>query len=179
MTLEPIDMNLREELLKEHSKTQCTKIVNWVCSSQERFDELFECFVRNEYRIVQRAAWPLGYIVRAHPNLIRKHWSRFFSNLQQPNLHNAVKRNSLRFLQDIDIPKKYQGIAMDCCFKMLTAPDEAIAIKVFAMSVLDNLSRHYPDIRNEMKMIVLEQLPHQSTGFKSRAKKIFRNEGLS
>ncbi len=37
-------MNLREEILKEHSKTQCTKIVDWVGDSQQRFDELFQFF---------------------------------------------------------------------------------------------------------------------------------------
>ena len=33
-------MNLREEILKEHSKAQCTKIVNWVGTNQQRFDEV-------------------------------------------------------------------------------------------------------------------------------------------
>ena len=50
-------MNLREEILKEHSKTQCNKIVNWIGNSQKRFNELFELFLNDEYRVTQRAAW--------------------------------------------------------------------------------------------------------------------------
>ncbi|MEJ7671786.1 MAG: hypothetical protein WKF59_03550 [Chitinophagaceae bacterium] len=49
-------MNLRDEILKEHSKAQCNKIVQWVGDSQKRFEELFHLFLTDEYRVVQRAA---------------------------------------------------------------------------------------------------------------------------
>src|ERR1043165_7337395 len=98
--------NLREQILKEHSKAQCSKIVEWVDSSQQRFDELFNLFLNDEYRVVQRSAWPVSYCVIAHPVFITKNWNKLIKNLQKPNLHDAVKRNSIRLLQDIDIPKK-------------------------------------------------------------------------
>ena len=60
-------MNLRDEILKEHSKPQCNKIVQWVGDSQKRFDGLFNLFLNDEYRVTQRAAWPLSYCVIAHP----------------------------------------------------------------------------------------------------------------
>ena len=53
-------MNLRAQILKAHSKANCTKIVNWVGSNQTRFDELFNLFLTDEYRVVQRAGWPLS-----------------------------------------------------------------------------------------------------------------------
>ncbi len=63
------NMNLREEILKEHSKAPCNKIVQWIGSNQKRFDDLFELFLNDEYRVTQRAAWPLSYSVIAHPGL--------------------------------------------------------------------------------------------------------------
>ena len=52
-------MNLREALLKEHSKKQMLKIVKYIGNDQQRFDELMKLFLESEYRITQRAAWPV------------------------------------------------------------------------------------------------------------------------
>jgi len=167
-------VNLKKEILKEHSKAQCTKIVNWVGSLQERFDELFMLFLNDEPLVTQRAAWPLSYCVIAHPYLINKHWSELIKNLRKPNLHDAVKRNSVRLMEDINIPEKYQGEIMDICFRYAASPSESVAVKCFSMTVLHNLSKKYPEILPELKLIIEEQWPHASAGFKSRAKKIMR-----
>lgn len=165
-------MNLKEEILKEHSKARCTKVVNWVGGSQQRFDKLFALFLADEYRVTQRAAWPVSYCVIAHPVFINKHWKKLISNLKKPNLHDAVKRNSIRLLQHIEIPEKYQGDLMDICFKYLGSPTETLAVKVFSMTVLANLAKIYPEIKPELKLLIEDQLPDQSAGFKSRGKKI-------
>lgn len=167
-------MNLREEILKEHSKAQCAKIVKWVGSSQQRFDELFSLFINDEYRVVQRSGWPLSYCVIDHPSFISKHWKALINNLKKANLHNAVKRNSIRLMQGLEIPEKFHGDVMDICFRFLESPTEALAVKVFSMSVLGNLAAIYPDIKPELKLVIEEQLPHQTAGFKSRAKKVLK-----
>ena len=69
-------MNLRNEILKEHSKAQCKKIETWIGNNQHRFDELFYLFLNDQYRVVQRAAWPLSYCVIHHPQLIKKHFAK-------------------------------------------------------------------------------------------------------
>lgn len=167
-------MNLRQEILKEHSKAQCNKIVKWVGSSQQRFDELFHVFLNDEYRVVQRAAWPVSYCVDAYPSLINKHWKELMENLKKPNLHDAVKRNSIRLMQDIELPKAYHGEIMDRCFTYLESPTEPLAVKCFSMTVLQNLAKDYPEIKSELKLIIEDQLPHQTAGFKSRGKKILK-----
>ncbi|MEO6542059.1 MAG: hypothetical protein ABIN74_13735 [Ferruginibacter sp.] len=167
-------MKLKEEILKEHSKAQCTKIVNWIGSDQKRFDALFYLFLNDEYRVVQRAAWPVSNCVMAHPEFIYKHWSKLITNLKKPGLHNAVKRNSIRLMQDIEIPEKYHGEVMNICFEYMEAPTEALAVKVFSMSVLGKLAKKYPEIKTELRLLIEDQLPHQTAGFKSRGKKILQ-----
>ena len=172
-------MNLREEILKEHSKAQCNKIVQWVGDDQKRFDELFNLFLYDEYRVVQRAAWPVSFSVIAHPHFINKHWNKLIKNLQRPNLHDAVKRNSIRLLQGIDIPKKYQGDIMNICFEYVQSPTEAVAIKAFSLTVLSNLAKQYPEIISELKIMIEDQLPQQSAAFKNRGRKLLKQfEGL-
>lgn len=165
-------MKLLDTILAEHSKSQVEKIVHWVGSSQQRFDQLYANFLHGEPIVKQRAAWPLSYIVQDHPGLIRKHFASFTRNLEQPGLHDAVKRNSLRLLQEISIPKRFHGRIMSLCFDFLTDPAEKPAIKAFSMTVLENLSRHYPDIRNELRLILESQWDQESAAFKSRARKI-------
>jgi hypothetical protein len=137
---------LRDALLAEHSKAQCHKIVAYIGNNQSKFDKLFKLFISNEYRVVQRASCPISYCVIAHPNLIKKHWATLIKNLNKPNIHEAVKRNTLRFLEEVEIPKKYHGQLMDYCFTYLNTPTEPIAVKCFAMTVLYNLAKIYPDI---------------------------------
>lgn len=167
-------MNLRAEILKEHSKARCNKIVQWVGTGQKRFDELFGLFLHDESRVVQRAAWPVSYCVEAHPPLIKKHWKALTGYLDKPNLHDAVKRNSVRMMQYIEIPEQFHGEVMNRCFAYLESPVESIAVKVFSMTVLANLAKKYPEIKAELILLIEDQLPHQTAGFKSRAKKVLK-----
>lgn len=166
--------NLREQILKEHSKAQCTAIVNWVGASQKRFDELFHLFLNDEYRVVQRAAWSVCYCCIAHPKFIKNHWGSLLKNLQNPNLHNAVKRNTMRLLKEIAIPQKFKGQIMDCCFKYIENPTEAVAVKAYALTILTNLAKEYPEIIAEIKLLIDDQLPRQTAAFKVRAKVFLR-----
>ena len=165
-------MILREAILKEHSKAQCNRIVQWVGANQKRFDELFYLFLNDEYRVVQRSAWPVSYCVIAHPTFINRHWNKLIKNLRKPFLHDAVKRNSVRFLQDINIPEKYRGEIMDICFKYLESSTEPVAVKAFSLTVLGNMANHYPEIIPEIKLLIEDQMPNQTAAFRSRARKI-------
>ena len=168
-------MNLREEILAEHSKAQRKKIVKWIGESQERFDELFHLFLEDEYRVVQRAAWPLSYSVIAHPVLVKKHFGKLVKNLHKPGIHDSVKRNTVRLLQFVQIPAKFHGEIMDLCFQYINAPTEPVAVKAFALTVLENLAKFYPDIRQEIKLVIEEKWEVESAAFRVRAKKILKN----
>lgn len=165
-------MNLKDAILAEHSRAQADKIVKWIGNKQDRFDELFNLFSSDEFRVVQRAAWPLSYAAIAHPRLIQKHLSRLIRNLRNPGLHDAVKRNSVRILQQISVPARLRGELMNTCFDYITDPAEKPAIKAFSLTVLQNLSRQYPDIKQELKLVIETQWEHESAAFRSRAKKI-------
>lgn len=168
-------MNLKETILEEHSKAQCNKIVRWVGNSQERFNELFNLFLNSEYRITQRAAWPLSYCAIAHPGFMKGNFARLLNNLRKPNLHDSIKRNTVRLLEAVDIPPKYEGAVMEICFTYLESPAEAVAIKAFSIGILSKLAKKYLEIIPEIKLMIEEQLPHQSAAFKSRAKSFMKS----
>jgi hypothetical protein len=167
-------MDLHKEILKEHSKTQTDKIVKYVGNNPDRFAELMKLFMGNEYRVIQRAGWPLSYCVERHPELIKPYFKQIMDRLQKPAGHNAVYRNIVRLLQVVDIPKRYHGQVMNTCFEFIASNETEVAIKAFALTVLQNLSAAYPDIKPELKLIIEERWPHETAAFRSRAKKILK-----
>jgi hypothetical protein len=63
---------------------------------------------------------------------------------------------------------------MDICFAYLASATEAIAVKAFSLSVLSNLSKQYPGIIPEIKLLIEDQLPRQTPALASRAKKFLQ-----
>ena len=168
-------MDLHQLLRSEHSKKQTDRIVRYIGDDAARFAVLMELFFKGEYRITQRAAWPLSYCVRAHPALIDPYFKPLLDNLARKDIHVAVIRNTVRLLQDVDIPKRYHGRVMSTCFDFIQSVETPIAVKAFSLTILANLSAQYPEIRPELKLIIEEQWEHATPAFRSRAKKILRD----
>jgi len=165
-------MNLVDALAREHSKAQCNAIVDYIGTDARRFGELIKIFLAGPYRMTQRAAWPLNYCVERHPELIRPHLRTIVQNLKKPGLHDAVKRNTVRMLQFINVPKSLQGLVTKVCFGLFRDVTEPVAVRIFSMSVLADIARDHPDLKNELILLIEDQLPYGSAGFLSRARRV-------
>jgi hypothetical protein len=167
-------MEIEKALLKEHSKKQCLRIVKHVGTDPQKFKELMKCFLSGEYRVAQRAAWPVSYCVEAYPALVKPYFKKLVEKLNDPSVPEAVPRNTIRLFQEIEIPKKWEGSVMDYCFKAISSPTAPIAVKAFSIRVLENLSKKYPEILQELKLIIEERWDQETPAFKSRGRKILR-----
>ncbi len=167
-------MNLVAAIRKEHSKKQSEEIVAWVGSSQERFNELFKILSGKDPLLVQRASWPFSNCVLAHPTLMQPHWKKCLTHLLEDPLHPAVTRNCTRVFAVIEIPTKYEGLMMDKCFQLLESMETEVASKSNALTVLGKLSKKYPDIISEIKLLIEAQWTHQTAAFKSSARKVLK-----
>jgi hypothetical protein len=167
-------MDLVEVILREHSKAQALKISKYVGADPRKFKLLVDIFLKGPYRVTQRAAWSLNLVVEQHPAIVTPHLKRILDHLNQPGIHDAVKRNTMRLLQFIDVPKTYQGRVADICFTFLKHRNEAVAIRVFAMTVLANISAQNPELKPELKIIIEDQLPYESPAYVSRARRLLK-----
>ncbi|GAC1441946.1 MAG: hypothetical protein NVSMB63_09910 [Sediminibacterium sp.] len=165
-------MNIREEILKEHSKAHALKIANYACASKKNFKELMQCFLDKEYRLAQRAAWSVSWAARKKPDMITPFIKDLVAQLQKKGIHNAVVRNSVRILQEIAIPEPFHGEVMNACFQFIETPSTPIAIKAFSLTTLFNLSKSYPEITGELKLVIKERWDTETAAFRSRGKKI-------
>src|SRR5580700_2959316 len=167
-------MDLLKLLRAEHSKKQTDRIVAYIGDDKQRFAALINLFFKGEYRITQRAAWPLSYCVRRYPELIAPYYRQLLDNLGRKDIHVAVIRNTVRLLQDVSIPKRWHGRVMSLCFDFVAEPETPIAVKAFSLSILSNLSKDYPEIRSELKLIIEGQWEQATPAFRSRARRILK-----
>ena len=166
-------MDLKSAILEERSKAQTMRIVQYIGEDPKRFGKLMALFFEKNNRISHFASWPVGYCAIAHPALIYPYLKRMIAQLDSP-LHNAIKRNTLRILSEIELPEELLGEIADVAFRFLDDPKEAIATRVFSMSVCFNITKREPELANELKIIIEDHYPHGSAGFKSRARRILK-----
>ena len=169
-------MDIRAELLKEHSRAQADRVARWIGNDPERLAQLVGLFLHDEYRIVQRAARVVSLIADEHFELIKPHLPSLVRRMNEPGVPVAVKRNVVRMLQFVDVPEDVQGDVMNTCFELVADPQETIAVRAFSMTVLANLAKQYPDIKPELKAIIEDALEHDpSPGFRNRAGKVLKS----
>lgn len=164
-------MNLPEELRKAQHKSDWLKVAAWVGSNPERFAELMSYFFADDYRMNQRASTILMHCFDQDHDLILPYLPKIIENIQ-PDKHDAMLRNSFRMLQFVEIPEHLKGKVVDKAFLYFGDDQQAIAIRVFAMTVIYNNSLDYPELQNELAAMIEERMPYGSAGFKNRGGKI-------
>jgi len=166
-------MNIEEQLLKEHSRINATFISDYIGTNSIKFDQLMKLFFANKYILTQRAAYSVGISIDNHPELIAPYVETLIDNLEN-KIHDAVKRNTVRILEKMDIPESHQGILTEKCFQYLMSNNEPIAVKAFSMSILFNMVMKYHELKNELKMVIEDLMEHGTPAITLRGKKILK-----
>ena len=171
-------MDIRKQLTLAHSKQNAEHIASYIGDDASRFEQLISIFLGEDDRLCQRSAMAVSKCVDRYPSLLAPHLEKIILNLQGP-VTVAVKRNSVRVLQTVEIPEDLLGIAAEILFGIMENRQESIAVRVFTMTVLYNICVRIPELSNELKLIIEDQMPYGSTGYRNRgAKTIARLEQL-
>lgn len=169
-------MNLREQILADHTRPNALRIADWIGSDKIRFDALMQLFLYDEHRVVQRCAWVLSMCADRHPELVHPYMDKMLAHCTKDGVHIAVKRNVTRLLQYMPIAEAHEEAVLNLCFESLADPKEAIAVRCFSMGILADLSVRYPEIKNELRHMIEDALEHQevSAAYKSKAKRVLQ-----
>lgn len=147
--------DLEKALLKEHSKRQCEVIVETIQSSEERFAYLFSFFSGDDELLAQRAAWPLTYIIEAHPILLKPYADRIVGLLGRDR-HPAIRRNLLRALRFIDLGDDLAGYLVDICVNFSLDHREPRAVRANALELYTKITLMYPALLPETLAVIDE-----------------------
>jgi hypothetical protein len=165
-------MNIRDEILKEHSKENALRIAEYACTSKNNFAELMICFFAGENVVAQRAAYSVNKAVKLKPLMVQPYLKEIIKQLSRKDVHGAIIRSSVNILEMIDIPEEFHGEVLNACFGFIENPATDIAVKAASLTVLFNLMKIYPDIKHELKLLITERWDMETAAFKSRGRKI-------
>ncbi len=164
-------MDIRTLLQEEHSKAQASIICAGVISGHLNIAVLFDLLISGDMRMRQRASLPIEMIAKSAEYLIYPHLESLIEVLHRENIHDSLPRNILRIWQHMSFTEELIGEIYDISFAYLSNPNNAIAIRVFAMSTCSKIADQYPELSQELILTIEEQYPHASTGFRNRARK--------
>jgi hypothetical protein len=108
------------------------------------------------------------------PDLLKPYTSSIIKKLIALNSESVI-RNYLKIFAEvpIKITNKNKSMLLNLCFDYLSH-SYAISVRVYSMEILFNLSDEIPEIKRELYILIDEQLPESSPGFRSRGEKILK-----
>lgn len=165
-------MDLKTELLREHSYENSEKIAWDIMENPHNLNDLFELFWADDYRITQRATWAIIIITEWKPKLIKPFVEQMILRLKKEDINDSIKRNTVRILAEFPIPLHMEGEITEICFGYLNNPSEAIAIKVFSMTILERMVEKHPELKAELIYAIETGMEFGSAGYRSRGRKI-------
>ncbi len=142
-------MEIAEQLLKMNSRKTWDEVIAFIGQDEERFAVLMDLYFNGETRIVQRASQPVGVIGEKQPRLIKPYLTELVTHLQS-NPIDAVKRNTMRIFQFIDVPEDLEGLLFEIALNYLKSASEPVAIKAFSMTALRKIATKHPDLAIEV-----------------------------
>lgn len=167
-------MNIKEQLLVEHSKSNAQLITDYIGTNINRVEELVFCFLSKEYRVSQRSAMVISRIGDHTPELLAPHIDKLVNAFIDPKEKDSVIRSIVRFFQFYTLPEEYQGVVLDRCYILLKDSEQAIAIRAFAMGVIYSISKEYDELKNELKLVLEDLYTVGSSGLENRRKNILK-----
>jgi len=166
-------MDYKQQLLKEHSRANTDAIAKAIGNNAVEFKKIIDIVYNEKAPLPQRASWLLSTMNDKHPDLLLPYISLFISTIKKIKI-DGIKRNMLAVLASNKISKNLQGKLVNLCFDLLLSSDETVAVKVYAMQAIANIAKHHPELENELKAAIEDQLPKTSAAFHARARRILK-----
>jgi len=127
--------------------------------------------------LVQQAAAVCYAVSDLSPDLFRPYQKELIRVIKN-NIHPAGPRFAYRLFCEISIDKESIGDVIDLSFKALMNRSSPVAVQVFAMTLIANNLKQYPDLAIELEAALVHGLDKGSAGYQSRARKIAQRHGL-
>ena len=146
---------------------------NMVYEDISLFGVLVDIGLKGEKQYAQRATHIVSLCSSHFPELFIPFCSRVIRNLKNLRSEGAI-RNFLKILAEVPLKfsERDKSILVNQCFYYLLSGKYPVAIHVFSMQILHNISLEIPEIGGELCRILEDKMPDASAGYKSRAARI-------
>lgn len=147
-------MKIKDELLAEIRVFKAPELAKQILKLKQ-VAELATLALEKDPLLSSRAIWVLSHCNLIDSKSIKPYYSSLILNLQNKQLHDGVIRGTLRLFQTNEVPEEHQSFLIDKCYEYVKNPAETIAIRSFAITVIYKISKPYPELLNELKLLLL------------------------
>lgn len=161
--------------LGDSSRALSLLTASMVYEEPSLFSVFVELALLDEKHYAERASRVICICSHDFPEMFKPHCSRVIAALKNLRSEGAM-RNLLKTLAEVPVKltKKDKSILLNQCFDYLVSVDYPIAVQVFSMQILYNLSEEIPEIGEELYRVLEEKMPDASAGYRSRARRIMQ-----
>lgn len=171
--MKPILVFLEElkSFLPNSSYEQRKKWAIFIIENNVDLKEL-SVLIKCENKISTKFLWMLSDIAILKPNKL------FIDLPYLLKLCNSVNpdytTSFASFWLYVGVPEENEGEAIDLLFQFLVSPKVNVTIKSRSIFVLLNLSKKYPELKNELSYTLKDQLNKYSKDFDKRVAKVLK-----
>ncbi len=166
-------MDFNVELSKRPSKARVLEIVDIVLRDPTQVKGLMKYYFAHTDRLGMIASWIVSYVARKNPKLIEPYYGKMITHIQR-DIHTGIMRNTIRIFEDAPIPKRIQSKLYEQCLEFISDTKMPMAVAAFSITTAMRISKPYPELRDELKEILLLMDNHGTVGFQYRRKKALK-----
>ncbi len=157
-------------LIENRSGDNRKKLAKYILDHNIPLVELKDLILA-ERTLAMRFSWLLGDICAINSAAINEILTFLFKQRDQVNFQN-FDRSLAKFFWVIGIPEEIEGEGIDELFKWLFDQKINVATKVYSISALLEVTKKYPDLKNELYLAIEDQIDKTSIAFRVRARQV-------
>lgn len=146
----------------------------WVNTIIEKNISLRELskLLRGEQKIAIRFLWLISEIGLSDPDKLMKELPFLLDLCEE--LDPIYTRSFANYWLIAGLPLENEGKAINLLFGWLLSPDTNVTIKSRSLLMLFKLSKKYPELKNEIKLCLIDQKDKHSKEFEKKADKLLK-----
>jgi len=166
-------IDIRSLLTNIPSRVEREIYMEAVGTSPAEVASLLQMIFEEKDPLAWRAAWILDGCDELHPGLVRDRIPNMIHRLPDLKSTGAL-RSLLRLMCRYEIPEEEQGLLIDLCFGYMVSELYPVAVKVHAMQIIFIHTLLYPELKEELQTVIVDQMENNSVGFRSRGNRILQ-----
>ncbi|MCB9233373.1 MAG: hypothetical protein H6581_17080 [Bacteroidia bacterium] len=162
-------------LVSEFGKNHTQDMAFWALEDHSRIPPLVDLFTGPDPDLSRRAAWVLDEIWLHEPTLVYPFLTRIAEAIPDFG-HTGSARHAFKILAGSPLPEESAGFIIDLAFQKIADPQMPVAVKVYAIYLLAKVCKTEQDLKNELRLLIHEQLqlPNVTPALRSCAKKVLK-----
>ncbi|HMS68164.1 MAG TPA: hypothetical protein PKD18_08495 [Saprospiraceae bacterium] len=128
--------------------------------------------LKYEKVIATKFLWMLSDIGILSPNRLLSELSYLFTLCS--TINQDYKTYFASYWLYVGVPSENEGEAIDLLFQFIVSPKTNITVKSRSALVLFNLTKKYPELKNELRYSLIDQLNKYSKDFDKRVARILK-----